>query len=160
MKILASLAVLLPLFVFIGCEDNNHQADETKSKPHISQVLKEKTTKPSTATQLKKRDLATAESLGISVDDGKIIIDTKQTRDFFHGIGQKLKKGMDNIKEDLKKKEVSSSSETGIVVTKTSMHIDLNRTKNFIEKWIKSMESVIQEVDRTMSDIEKSLPKH
>ena len=159
MKNLASLTVLLSIFVFIGCEDNNLQADETKNKPHISQVLKEKIIKPYTATQVKKKDLTTAESLGISVDDGKIIIDTKQTRDFFHGIGQKLKKGMDNIKEDLKKKEVSSSSETGIVVTKTSMHIDLNKTKNFMEKWIKSMESVVQEVDRTMSDIEKSLPK-
>ena len=160
MKNLALLTVLLSLFVFTGCEDNNRQEYETKNKPHISQALKEKITKPSADIQVKKRDVTTAESLGISVDDGKIIIDTKQTRDFFHGIGQKLKKGMNNIKEDLKKKEVGSSSETGIVVTKTSMHIDLNRTKNFIEKWIKSMESVIQEVDRTMSDIEKSLPKH
>ena len=159
MKNLALLTVLLSLFVFTGCEDNNRQEYETKNKPHISQALKEKITKPSTATQVKKRDLTTAESLGISVDDGKIIIDTKQTIDFFHSIGQKLKKGMNNIKEDLKKKEASSSSETGIVVTKTSMHIDLNKTKNFMEKWIKSMESVVQEVNRTMSDIEKSLPK-
>jgi len=159
MKNLASLTVLLSLFVFTGCEDNNRQEDETKNKPHISQALKEKITKPSADIQVKKRDVTTAESLGISVDDGKIIIDTKQTRDFFHGIGQKLKKGMNNIKVNLKKKEASSSSETGIVVTKTSMHIDLNKTKNFMEKWIKSMESVVQEVDRTMSDIEKSLPK-
>ena len=160
MKNLALLTVLLSLFVFTGCEDNNRQEYETKNKPHISQALKEKITKPSADIQVKKRDVTTAESLGISVDDGKIIIDTKQTRDFFHGIGQKLKKGMNNIKEDLKKKEVGSSSETGIVVTKTSMHIDLNKTKNFMEKWIKSMESVVQEVNRTMSDIEKSLPKN
>jgi len=159
MKNLASLIVLLCLSVFIGCEDSNRQVDEPKNKPHINQVLKEKITKPSTANQAKKRDLTTAESLGISVDDGKIIIDTKQTRDFFHGIGQKLKKGLNNIKEDLKKEEVDSSSETGIVVTETSMHIDLNKTKNFMEKWIKSMESVVQEINRTMSDIEKSLPK-
>ena len=62
---------------------------------------------------------------------------------------------MNNIKEE----EVYFSSDTGIAVTKTSIYTDLNKTKNFIEQWIKSVESAVQKSNRTMSDIEKSLPK-
>jgi len=143
----------------MGCEDSNRQADEPKNKPHISQVLKEKISKPSNATQVPRQKMTTAQSLGISIDDGKIIIDTKQTKDFFQNIGKKIKKSVDKIKENLEKEKVDSSSETGITITETTMHIDLNKTKNFMEKWVKSMESVVQELNRTMSDIKKSLPK-
>ena len=62
---------------------------------------------------------------------------------------------MNSIKEE----EVYFSNDTGIAVTKTSMYIDINKTKNFMEKWIKSVESAVQKINRTMSDIEKSLPK-
>lgn len=147
---------LLFSILLLGCQDEEIEA-ESKKAPHISQKLKDKIEKPMSTTGLKRKK-TTSELLGITVEGGKIIIDTRQTKDFFHGIGEKIKDSASRIEESLKKEKVESPDETGISITETTIHIDLNKTKNFMKKWIKSMETVVKEIDETMSDIEKSLP--
>ncbi len=157
MKNLIPIVLLLSIFLLSACQDEQKPEKEFADKPHISQALKEKIEKPTVDTNPKEKKMI-LESLGISVDDEKIIIDTKQTKDFFHTIGEKLKESAYKIEESLRNERVESSDETGITITETTMHIDLNKTKNFMEKWVKSMESVVEELNRTMSDIEKSFP--
>jgi len=114
-------------------------------------------TTPNIDPQTEKR--STAQSLGISIDDEKIIIDTKQTKEFFKGFAEKIKSGFKNIEQSLKGEKVESKSETGITITKSTMNIDLNKTKSFVNRWIESMSGAIEEIDKTMGEIEQSLPE-
>jgi len=100
-----------------------------------------------------------AASLGITVEDDKIIIDTRQTKDFFRGIGEKMKHSFQKIGDNLRKERISSPDETGIIINDTTIRIDLNKTEHFMEKWMRSMESVVEELNETMKEIQKSLPK-
>jgi len=69
-----------------------------------------------------------------------------------------MQSGFKRIEHDLRKEQISSPNETGIIITDTTLQIDLNKTRNFMEKWIRSMESVAEEVDDTLREIEQSLP--
>jgi len=152
----------LSALLLIGCQDTDTKETLQSakiSKPLQTQLQKNNSTQtptfhPSSTTQ---HSIANR-GLGIVVKDGQIIIDTKQTKDFLHGIEQKMQKGFRRIEQNLRKEQISSPNETGIIITDTTLQIDLNKTRNFMEKWVRSMESVAEEIDDTLREIEQSLP--
>ena len=152
----------LSALLLIGCQDNNTKNTQQTAK--ISRPLQTKmqrntstqmpTFHPSHSTQIS----TSSSGLGIVVEDGRIIIDTKQTKDLLRSIEQKMQSGFKRIEHDLRKEQISSPNETGIIITDTTLQIDLNKTRNFMEKWVRSMESVAEEIDDTLREIEQSLP--
>jgi len=158
------LCFLLPVsaLLLVGCQDTakEHTASTAKAnKPPQTHTQSSTPAPQPTITLARPSKNATAVNpLGIIVDDGKIIIDTKQTKAFLRDISQKMDKGFKRIEKNLRKEQISTPNETGIIITDTSIQVDFNQTKNFMEKWIKSMESVAKEIDYTMKEIEKSLP--
>ncbi len=145
------------LLLFLGaCQQNNEETDSNKakiSKPLQTSIQNNTPVAKPTAKQ------STAATLGITVEDDKIIIDTRQTKDFLRGIGDKMKHSFQKIENSLRKEKISSPNETGIIVNDTSIQIDLNKTEHFMEKWMRSMESVVNELNKTMGEIERSLPQ-
>jgi len=83
----------------------------------------------------------------------------KSGKDFLHDIEEKMKKSFRKIEDTLQKERISSPNKTGISINGTNIQIDLNQTKNFMEKWVRSMESVANELNRTMGEIKRSLPQ-
>ena len=149
---------LLPALLLLlgGCQQNNEEAGSNKakiSKPLQTSIRNNTPVAKPTAKQ------STAATLGITVEDDKIIIDTRQTKDFLRGIGDKMKHSFQKIENSLRKEKISSVDEAGIIINDTSMQIDLNKTKHFMEKWMHSMESVVNELNKTMGEIERSLPR-
>ncbi len=139
--------------------------ENTADQTQISKPLQTHMQRPSPATgntiipAHQQAPKTTARALGITVDDGKIIIDTKQTKTFLHSIGEKMQKSFDKIEATLKREKIDSPDETGIIITDTKMQIDLNKTRNFMERWMKSMESVVNELNKTMGEIKRGLPQ-
>ena len=160
------IAWIIPIFalLFASCQDTSKEDTIDKVNPdkplqtHI-QKSTSRTKRPTITHATPQQHRGTAASLGITVDDGKIIIDTRQTKDYLHDIGQKMKKSFKEIESTLQKAKISSPNETGIIINDTSMQIDLNKTKNFMEKWMRSMESVVNELNKTMDEIKRSLPQ-
>jgi len=164
MNIRISAILFALLLIITACEESPKEsaADQaTLSKPLQTQL--QHSTAPAqptiTPAPSQPQPKTTSQSLGITVDDGKIIIDTKQTKDFLRGIGEKMKKSFQKIETSLQKEKIQSPDETGIIITDTKMQIDLNKTRNFMEKWMRSMESVVQELNKTMGEIQRSLPQ-
>ena len=152
------LVSLLLLFL-TACQNDTAKAEGEHVS--IGKPLQEKIQRPSSLgaslshTSDKQRG---ASLLGITVKDGKIIIDTHKTRDFLQEISHTMTKSLKKIKQDLRKEQISSPAETGIVVTDSAIRVDLNKTKHFMERWLNSMDSVVREVDRAMNEIEKNMP--
>ncbi len=158
------LWILLFSMLFItACQETPKESpanQATLSKPLQTQLQhRSPTAQPTITPSQPQQPKTTAASLGITVDDGKIIIDTKQTKDFLRDIGEKMKKSFQKIETTLQKEKIQSPDETGIIITDTKMQIDLNKTRNFMEKWMRSMESVVQELNKTMGEIQRSLPQ-
>jgi len=156
---------MLPIFLlfFSACQKNSEETTINKAK--ISKPLQTSiqnstpVSKPTMTLTKPTGQQSTAATLGITVDDGKIIIDTRQTKDFLRGIGDKMRHSFQKIEDSLRKEKISSPDETGIIINDTTMQIDLNKTKHFMEKWMRSMESVVNELNKTMGEIKRSLPQ-
>jgi len=157
MKKLIFILPILAVLLSAGCQ--NHREDSTQNQAYIDKDLQSHIGTASQDSSMQKQKPSISKSLGISVDDDTITIDTKQTREFFKGFATKIKDGFKNIEKSLRKDQIESKSDTGITITKTTMHIDLNKTKSFMEQWIKSMRGVVNEIDKTMEEIEQSLPE-
>jgi len=160
------IAWIIPIFalLFASCQETSKEGTTDKvnpSKPLQTPIQKSASPakRPTITHATPQQPKGAAASLGITVDDGKIIIDTRQTKDFLHGIGEKMKRSFKKIESTLQKEKISSPNETGIIINDTSMQIDLNKTKNFMEKWMRSMESVVNELNKTMDEIKRSLPQ-
>jgi len=163
MKYILSILLSMSVFLVVACTDTPKEEPVSSAKTSKPLQRKIQSNPPSaqpTITLTQPSQHGTSVSpLGIVVDDGKIIIDTRQTKAFLQGLSQQMDKGFKRIEKNLRKEQISSPNETGIIITDTSIQVDFNQTKNFMEKWIKSMESVAKEIDHTMEEIEKSLPK-
>lgn len=153
-----NILLLLSITMLLSAGSKEASEDSTTQKAHIDNNLRKQLLNPSTTAKPKK-EKTTAQSLGISIEGEKITIDTKQTKEFFKSFTNKIKDSFKDIETSLKKEQVESKNETGITITKTTMNIDLNKTKDFMGKWVKSMEGVINELDKSLGGIEQSLPE-
>jgi len=165
MKVYSVLSLLLAVFLLLGCQESPEekpQHNRAKISKPLQQTLQQNgtpvATASNTATPQQQRAAHHLSPLGIEVDDGRIIIDTKQTKAFLQEIGQQMNRSLKRIEKNLRKEQIHSAEETGIIITDTSIQVDLNQTRHFMERWIRSMESVAKEIDHTMKEIEKSLP--
>lgn len=82
-------------------------------------------------------------NLGVSMDDGKLIIDTNKTKNFFSDIGKKLS----TADKELKEGNLTITKEAGVEITKESMSIDFNKTETFLESFGKKIEIFSKEFD-------------
>jgi hypothetical protein len=94
---------------------------------------------------------------GIVVSEDRIVIDTKQARNFFESLAKKFDKNIKKIEADLQQNRLQTQNPTGIVITKDRIEVDLNKTERFMEQWIKSMEKIGRELDGAFEQLDRSL---
>ena len=93
--------------------------------------------------------------LGIDISNEKIHIDLNQTKSFFNDLKQTFEETAKNIKKDLAEGKVDMAENVGIKVDKEHIDIDLVKTQSFIEELGKKIEGFLEEIDKTVDNIEK-----
>ena len=161
---------LFILFLFLGtsaCQTNgqNPAADHSnlsigssqdkRSTPHLMKrnpdtiaTEKEHNLSGNIANTPRKTDLMRA--MGLEVQEGKIILDTKQSKRFFKALGRELEKSMKQSMAGVQNR-CTKATEIGIRLDKEKIVIDLNRTKNFMEKWEKTLKILGDELEESFA---------
>ena len=142
--ILFSLIVLL---LFSGCQDKKEeqaQHDAKIAQEARTELLKEQAEAKKKQEELEKNNKFS--KIGITSEDGKIIIDTNKTKSYFQNLTHEMKTKMDKMSKDLEK-GIVKNEEAGIEANETHINIDLNKTKSFLDTWGKKMQGFVKEFD-------------
>ena len=90
------------------------------------------------------------ELLGIKLEDGKLEIDTNQTKEFF----ENLQKSIEKKAEDLSSGNINLEN-VGIKVKDEKIEVDLNKTKSLLDNIAKKAKNFVDILDKTINDISK-----
>ena len=160
-KLLVSAAILLS---FSGCQnakENQAEHDAKVAAQAKAELRAELKKEQEEKTRQKEEELAKNNKLahiGITTDNGKLIIDTNKTKDFFQKMAENIKVHADKFAKDMEK-GIIDDKEAGIEVNETHINIDLNKTKSFLDTWSKTIEGYAKEFDKMTKDINKELEK-
>ena len=138
---------LLILFSLSGCQDKKE--DQAKHDAKIAQEARAQLIKEQEEAKKKQEELeknSKYSQIGVTSKEGKIIIDTNKTKEYFKGLAHQMKTKMDKMSTDLEK-GIIKNEEAGIEMDETHINIDLNKTKTFLETWGKKMQGFVKEFD-------------
>lgn len=149
------LIALILLLSFSGCEDKEKQAlhDAKIAQEAKTQLLVELKVKEEARIKVESMKKDRLSSVGISLDNDTIIIDTNRTRDFFQNIGKNIEEKLQKITKDLER-GMMDDNQTGIKISEEHINIDLNKTRDFLNSWGKKMQSLIKEVDTIAKEMD------
>ena len=156
-KILMTSLVLLSLSGCQNAKENQAEHDAkiaAQAKAELRAELEEERRQKEAELQ-KNNKLG---HMGISTDDGKLIIDTHKTKDFLQQMAEKMKDHADKFSKDFEK-GVIDDKEAGIEMNQTHINIDLNKTKSFLENWEKTLEGYAKEFNKMTQEYSKELKK-
>jgi len=90
--------------------------------------------------------------MGVEVEPGRIIIDTRRARSYLDALGRQLERG---IHQGIQKTEqnISRESDWGIRISSEKVEIDLNKTRHFMQQWIEAMRIFGEEVNRSLAPL-------
>ena len=154
--------ILLPLlFALAGC--NNAQENQAEhdakvaaqAKAELREELKHEEEKKARLHEQELQKNNKLSHMGISTEDGKLIIDTNKTKSFFQQMAANLKVKADKFAKDMNEGKIDDK-EAGIVITETQVNIDLNKTKSYLDKWGKIFESYAKEFQKMTEEINTS----
>jgi len=170
MKRIAAFVLLLILIA--GCESKEEReqlqkaeqfkqeelkkvsvASETaeKAAPSPEKLPSKKSTLPQSAdrsgrsTESETNDSSTLKRMGVSMEDGRLIIDTHKTRAFFDSFRKRLDNGSKRFDRELKEGNLTVTVPVGVEVKRESLSIDLNKTRSFFDGWGQKIEAFEKE---------------
>ncbi len=162
MKHIFLLGILL--LTLTGCQDKAKEqaahdaqiAEKVRAEVRAEYEAKEAARK---AELEKQKQVATKlNRMGIDMENGKIIIDTNQTKTFFNNLGKQMQQKIKKMSEDLQK-GVIHDQEAGIEIDNEHINIDLNKTKTLLEIWTKKMQGFVKEFDNVAKNLERNTSK-
>lgn len=148
------LAFIL-LFFFTGCQDKEQAQKEQAA--HDAKVAEQ--ARAELLAELEEEKKAEEEKnnrfshMGVKMDQGTIIIDTNQTKDFLKELSKKMHVQMQQVSADLQK-GVIDAQEGGVKINNGNINIDLNKTQTFFDEWSKKVEGYVKEFDEMVQVIE------
>ena len=151
------LLSILILFSLSGCQDKKEEQAQHDAKiaqearTELLKELKAKEEAEKKQEELEKKNKFS--KIGITTEDGKIIIDTNKTKGYFKDLAQEMKIKMDKMSKDLEKGFIQNE-EAGIEANETYIHIDLNKTKSFLDNWGKKMQGFVKEFDNIAKEFD------
>lgn len=157
-KIFITLAILLALS---GCQDAKEKqaAHDAKiaeqAKAELRAELKQEQEEKAQQEAIEVQKNNKYAHIGITTDEGKVIIDTDKTKSYFQQMAAKLKAHADKFAKDFEK-GVVNEKEAGIEVNATHINIDLNKTKSFLDAWTKTIEGYANEFGKMTEEIDTS----
>ncbi len=93
--------------------------------------------------------------MGISTNNGKLIIDTNKTQSYFQKMAEKLRAHAEKFAKEMKSGSVNEK-EAGIVVTDTQINIDLNKTKSFLDTWGETLQNYAKDFQHMTEELNTS----
>ena len=141
------LIAMILLLSFSGCQDTKEdqaQHDAKIAKEARAQLLKEQAEAKQKREELEKNNKYS--KIGITKEDGKVIIDTNKTKSYFKDLAHQMKTKMDKMSKDLEK-GIVKNEEAGIEMDETHINIDLNKTKTFLDTWGKKIQGFVKEFE-------------
>jgi len=154
------LLATLIMLTFSGCGDNKEEqakhdakiAQEARAELLAELKLKEE--------EIHKKELEAQKNsklskVGITTEDGKIVIDTNKTKNFFKELGSKFKERAEKLSQDIEK-GIIKDKDAGIEIDETHINIDLNKTKSFLEGWGKKMQEFVKDMDTIAQEIDST----
>jgi len=141
------LIAMILLLSFSGCQDKKE--DQAQHNAKIAQEARAQLLKEQAEAKKKQKELEKNHKyskIGITSENGKIIIDTNKTKSYFKDLAHQMKTKMDKMSKDLEK-GIVKNEEAGIEMDETHINIDLNKTKTFLETWGKKMQGFVKEFD-------------
>ncbi len=148
------LLTIFLLFSLSGCQDKKEdqaQHDAKIAKEARAQLLREQAEAKQKQEELEKNNKYS--KIGIIKEDGKIIIDTNKTKNYFKDLAHQMKTKIDKISKDLEK-GIVKNNEAGIEMDETHINIDLNKTKTFLDTWGKKMQGFVKEFDEIAKEFD------
>ncbi len=85
--------------------------------------------------------------IGISMQDGKLIIDTNKAKEFFTIFEKKIEDTSKRINREIREGNLTFSIPAGVEVTNKKVSIDINKTKSFFNSWGERMADFAKEFD-------------
>ncbi|WP_295420918.1 hypothetical protein [Sulfurovum sp.] len=154
------LIILIVLFSFSGCQDKEKQAQHDaqvaqKAKAELLAELKAKE-EARKKKELEAQKNSKLSKIGITTEDGKIIIDTNKTKGFFKDVATQMKDKMEKFSKDLEQGMIKDKN-AGIEVDETHINIDLNKTKSFLDNWGEKMQGFVKEFDNIAKEINNTV---
>ena len=160
-KILITSALLLSLSGCQNAQENQAEHDAkiaTQAKAELRAELQKEKEEQQRKQEAELQDNNKLGHMGITTDDGKLIIDTRKTKDFFQQMASKMKDHADKFTKDFEK-GVIDDKEAGIEMNQTHINIDLDKTKNFLKNWEKTLEGYAKEFNKMTEVYSQSLEK-
>ncbi len=93
--------------------------------------------------------------IGIDVNDKKIAIDTKKTKDFFCDMKQKLQDTAESLHKNIKEGSADFSQSVGVKIDDEHIDVDLHKTRNFIEEVGRKIEHFLAQLEHSVDDLSK-----
>ena len=143
---LKNLLIITSLFfITTGCEDKEEIAklEQAKKDAQLAKELRAKQLKEMQEAKANKETQLS--SAGISMQDGKITIDTDKTKEFISDLSKRVSKQVEQVSQDLKEGLVESK--TAVELKEEYISIDLNKTKAMLNEWENKIETFVNEID-------------
>jgi len=144
MRLITTLLFALAIFLFLGCEKDSKDTKDNITQEKIEPQSSAKVKEP--LSQEQKRDKEVLETIGITADNEKIIIEPKKTKEFLEKIATTLQKESIKIEKESKKID---SKDLGIQKEGTKIIIDINKT----EKVLKNLTNQLENLANTLEQI-------
>ncbi len=160
---------LLPIFLVAALLTGCEQKHETHEKSVLQAEHDAKTTQQAHPTLMKEHN--TQETLpkkknvpvsaqgklthlGITTTpDGKIIIDTNKTKNYFQQLAKQMKAKADELAKEMQQGAIEEK-EVGVEVNQTKIVIDLNKTQSFMKKWTQKMQGFVKDMETLSKTID------
>jgi len=129
------------------------EANESAGKKVLAEAEQhprpeKKEQKQALQTQEKADEPSVMSRMGITMQDGKIIIDTNKTIEFFSIFQEKLDNTSRELDRELKEGNLTITVPMGVEVTSEKVSIDLNKSKSFFDSWGEKMVGFAKEFDK------------
>jgi len=93
--------------------------------------------------------------LGVTVEDGKIELDTNKTKSFFENLQEKATKSAEDLEKGLQEGNLNLSDSVGLKVEDQKVELDLNKTKSFLESLAQKAATFLETIDKDIQNIKK-----
>jgi hypothetical protein len=148
------------LFTLSACQHTDKKSAEQNSTQEVKLL-----TRPGTTTTIQQpqqqqpaEEKGKLAQMGITADQGKIIIDTNKTRDFFKQMAQKIQHETQKLSQEMQQGVIEEGA-AGIEVNQTHINIDLNKTEHFLDIWSKKLEEYVKEFDTITNQFDTNTQK-
>ena len=91
---------------------------------------------------------STLNKMGVSMQDGKLIIDTNKAKEFFWSFQKKLDNTSRELDRELREGNLTVTVPMGVEIRREKVSIDLNKTRSFFDSWGEKMEAFVKEFDK------------